>query len=160
MAPRAAKKKPVEKRIHWLVTEAKALAHHKSQFGILATWKEIQKVIYSPRILRPLPPFAKRIAKAFWDVEPVQVTHAIAHGDPAFFVAFQIRLTQIDCAMIDAGMTIADRAPVVRSHYLLEGFRQAAENNLVKNGGVWPPSTKASREASASAAEPPDEPPA
>lgn len=117
----------------------RALRHRRSQRGVEASWSKIQRVIYSPRILQGLPPFAERCARCFWDIGALDAIRAIRAGDVAFFVAFQIRLDQLDCAMVDLGRTIADRAPVTRSKYLLEGFRQAAEAQLIKKGGTWPP---------------------
>lgn len=119
------------------------LRHRRSRRGVIASWEKIRKTVYSPRILEGLPPFAESIGRTFFDVDPLRVIRSIKTGDVAFFVACQIRLDQLDCAMVDAGRTIADRAPLTRSKYLLEGFRQAAENQLVKRGGTWPPSTDA-----------------
>lgn len=95
--------------------------------------------IYSPETLGDLPPFAEKLAKTLWDVDCTNVIHAITIGDCAFFVAFQIRLEQIENAAIDAGRPYEDRASITHAKYVMEGFREAAEANLRRFGGVWPP---------------------
>ena len=115
------------------------LRHRQSRVGIQNVWRQMAKIIYSPRVLGDLPPFAAKIAKSFWDADPSTAVDAILDGDPAFFVAYQLRLDQLDCAIIAAGHGIASRAPVIRSKWILDGFKQAAVETLQKNGGVWPP---------------------
>ena len=115
------------------------IKHRISRNGILALWREkIAKRIYAPQTLGGLPPFAEVLAKTFWDVEDDAIIDAMMDGDPAFFVAFQIRLDQIDVALVEQGASIAQRAPVIRFKYILDGFRQAAAENLVRRGGKWP----------------------
>lgn len=128
---------------------ARPLRHRQSRKGVTAAWEKIARTVYSPRILQGLPAFATPLARSFWGVEALQVIQAIKNGDVAFFVAYQIRLDQLDCAMVAIGRTIADRAPLTRIKYLLEGFRQTAETQLVKKGGVWPPSAVAPEESPA-----------
>ena len=119
-----------------------AIRHIRSRDGLKSVWRKIASILYSPRILAGLPRFANQTAKTFWDTDPSEVVSAI-HGDPAFFVAFQLRLDQIDCAMIDAGRSLAERAPVIRSKWILDGFQQAAIEALLKKGGTWPPTVAA-----------------
>jgi len=122
------------------------LRHRASREGVVGLWKEMARVLYSPRVLSGLPPFAEVLAKTFWEVEVSDVIDAMMNGDPAFFVAFQIKLDQIDVALVDAGNSIAQRAPVVRCKYTVDGFRLAAVENLERFGGKWPPgSTDAER---------------
>lgn len=116
----------------------------------METWREIARVIYSPQTLHRLPPFATKIAGTFWDVDPHLVVRAAQHGDPAFFVAYQLRLDQLDCAAVALGRSLAERSPIIRAKWILDGFRQAAEEALIKNGGTWPPSAAPSTVEAAS----------
>jgi hypothetical protein len=116
-----------------------SIRHIRSRDGLRSTWRKIASVVYSPRILSGLPSFTDRIARTFWETDPSAVITAVS-GDPAFFVAFQLRLDQIDCAMVSAGRSLAERAPVIRSKWILDGFRQSAVDALLQQGGSWPPS--------------------
>jgi len=107
--------------------------------SFVTTWNKIRKVIYSTRILQDLPPFAEKLGRAIWDIEGARAAQAVRDGDVAFFLACQMRLDQMDCAMVNAGRTIADRAPLTRSKFIVDGFREAAETQLKKLGGAWPP---------------------
>lgn len=115
-----------------------AIRHSRSSDGLGRLWRKIARTVYSPRILSGLPRFARYIAKTFPDTDPAAVVSAV-RGDPAFFVAYQLRLDQLDLAMIDAGRTIADRAPLIRAKWILDGFRETSVNALIKRGGTWPP---------------------
>ena len=118
------------------------LRRAESGNALASVWRGIRDTIYSGESKVPykkLPPFAMRIGKMFWDEDEDDVMNAILLGDPAFFVAWLIRLDQIDVAMINAGFSIADRAPIIQCRYTLDGFREAAETRLKKFGGVWPP---------------------
>lgn len=86
-----------------------------------------------------MPKFVERLASTFFDADPLACASAITKGDPAWFVAFLIRLDQIDCALLGDGRGIAERTPVIRARYIIDGFRQAAEEQLLSMGGVWPP---------------------
>lgn len=116
-----------------------ALARAKSDFGLRGIWRDITKKIYSPRIIKGLPPFAERMAWMFWETDPDEAIRAIRQGDPAFFVSFLLRLDQIDCACVEAERTVAERAPIIRAKWIIDGFRQAAEQRLIAKGGKWPP---------------------
>lgn len=121
-----------------------ALARQHTEEALITLWRKIARTVYSPRVLRGLPPFATKIAKAFWDVDGSEAVRALQNGDPAFFVSFQLRLDQIDCASVALQRSLAERAPIIRSKWILDGFRQAAEEALVENGGTWPPSAPTS----------------
>jgi hypothetical protein len=123
------------------------LRHRQSRAGIENVWRKMTKTIYSPRVLGDLPPFASKVARAFWDADASKVVDAVLNGDPAFFIAFQLRLDQIDCALLAAGHGLASRAPVVRSKWILDGFKQAAIEELERNGGTWPPEPTAAEPA-------------
>lgn len=105
----------------------------------MALWRKIATTVFSPRTLKGLPEFAPDLARTFL-IDPDDVVRAIRVGDAAFFVSFAFRLDQIDCAMVALGRSLADRAPIVRSKYIVDGFRTAAEERLKRRGGVWPPS--------------------
>lgn len=118
----------------------KALSRVRSRDGLTSIWTHMAREIYSPDTLSNLPPFAEKLGKTLWDVDCTEVIHAITIGDCAFFVAFQIRLEQIENAAIAAGKSFADRAAITHAKYVMEGFREAAEHNLKRFGGEWPPS--------------------
>jgi hypothetical protein len=109
--------------------------------SLQATWRQVASTVYSPRILEGLPKYAEQIARTFWDVEVPQVTAAMRCGDVPFFIAALIRIDIIDAAMIDLGRTLADRAPLIRCRWIVDGFRQVAEESLRKAGGRWPPTS-------------------
>lgn len=119
-------------------TPPAALRGYASSGKLRALWRKIATTVFSPRILKGLPKYAADLAQTFF-IDPADAVQAIRNGDAAFFVAFSIRLDQIDCAMVAAGRTLGERAPVVRSKYLVDGFRLAAEEQLRKRGGQWPP---------------------
>lgn len=137
----------------------RALRHRQSINGLQGIWRKIQRTITSPRVLAALPPFVNGLAKTFWDLTPSDATTALARGDCAFFVAFQMRLDQIDCAMVNAGLGTGDRAPVTRAKWLVEGFRMAAEKNLRAKGGQWPPTVADAPGESSHPASPSESPP-
>lgn len=114
------------------------LRRHRSTDGLEKLWYKVQKAIMSPLVLDGLPPFAGRVALAFW-TESDYVIDAVKRGDPAFFAAFQMRLEQIDAAAVSTGRSLAERSPIIRCKWILDGFRQAAEEGLRVNGGTWPP---------------------
>lgn len=118
----------------------KALSRARSRDGLTSIWTNMAREVYSPDTLADLPRFAEKLGKTFWDVDCTEVIHAITIGDCAFFVAFQIRLEQIEAAAIEAGRPYADRATITHAKYVLEGFREAAESYLNRFGGSWPPS--------------------
>lgn len=118
------------------------LRRAESGNAIASVWRGIRDNIFSRNCKIPyakLPPFAERLGKMFWDATEDDVMNAILRGDPAWFVAWLIRLDQIDVAMVNAGCSVAERAAIINCRYTLDGFREAAEKRLVKFGGVWPP---------------------
>lgn len=124
---------------HWIENPPPALARLKTAEGIEGMWREIASKIYSPRVLNGLPTYLERIAFAFWQADPMSVPNAIRNGDVALFIALLIRLDQIDYEMVRAERTEGERAPVLYARHLIEGMRQAAEDQLRRRGGVWPP---------------------
>lgn len=123
----------------WIEDPPPALARLKTAEGVESMWREIAAKIYSPRVLGGLPSYLDRIAFAFWQADPMTIPNAIRNGDVATFIALLIRLDQIDYEMVRAGRTEGERAPVLYARHLIEGMRQAAEDQLRKRGGAWPP---------------------
>lgn len=121
-------------------TSVDPIRHRRSRDGVRGIWRRLQLSLYSPRVLGGLPNYATMVAEAFWETDAGQVLTAMQKGDVAFFIACLVRIDQIDRAAIDAGRTIADRAPLATARWLVEGFRMAAERRLREVGGVWPPS--------------------
>lgn len=124
-----------------LANGADPIRHLKSRNGLASAWTKLARDLYSPRVCKDMPPFVEKLAAAFWNVDPSTVVSAITNGDPAFFAAFQLRLDQIDCAMVRAHRGIAARAPVIRAKFVIDGFCRTAVDVLVENGGEWPPTT-------------------
>jgi hypothetical protein len=115
-----------------------ALKRWKTTQGFISMWRKTVSVIYSPRVLSGLPPFAEKAAKTFWEVDPGDAVRALRNGDVAFFIACLVRVDQIDTAMVRAGRTIADRSPLIRCRMMLDGFLQASVERLKELGGEWP----------------------
>lgn len=132
------KKKRKFKRIPAYKKMPGGISHRTTRRGILSLWRGIATRIYSPQVLGALPPFCQVLAKTFWEADDHAIIDAMMDGDPAFFIAYQIRLDQIHVALADANADISARAPVIRCKYTLDGFRQAASENLVRQGGKWP----------------------
>lgn len=86
-----------------------------------------------------LPRFAELYLRLLWDTNEFWAMRAIAIGDVSFFVAWLLKLDQIDLAMLDAGMTLADRSALIRFRASVDGYREVAEKRLKRLGGVWPP---------------------
>jgi hypothetical protein len=108
----------------------------------MSTWRQIQTSITTGQVLRGLPSFATYTTRALWDITPSVIIHAIRVGDVALFVSILVRLDQLDCAMVQAKRTIADRAPLTKAKFAVSGLLGAAGQNLVRLGGEWPlPST-------------------
>jgi len=115
------------------------IRHLKTREGLASAWTKLARDLYSPRVCKDMPPFVEKLAKTFWNVDPSAVVSAITNGDPAFFAAFQLRLDQIDCALVRESRGIAARAPVIRAKFVIDGFCKTAVGVLVENGGEWPP---------------------
>ena len=122
-----------------LKRSADPIRHIQTREGLAQAWTKLARDLYTPRVCKDMPPFVEKLAKAFWDADTSQVVSAITNGDPAFFVAFKLRLDQIDCALVAAGRGIAERSPVVRAKFVVDGFCTTAIDVLVENGGEWPP---------------------
>ena len=119
----------------------------KSRDGFIGLWRRMAQTIYSPRIMEGLPPHAEKVAKRFWMVDPGDVVTAANDGDVALFIAFLLRVDQIDAAMRKAGRSYAERSPLIRCRYIIDGFMQAAIERLREKGGEWPLSAPDSPEA-------------
>lgn len=117
---------------------AAAVRHLNTRKAMANAWRGIASDVYSPRVCKGMPPFVERLAETFWKVDSSDVVSAITNGDPAFFVAFLIRLDQIDQALLDEGRGIAERTPVIRSRFIIDGFLTTAIKMLKRKGGRWP----------------------
>lgn len=138
MSKRAAKPsvKPNRKRLR---EGAGSVAHINTRQAFVNAWRKLASELYSARVCKGMPPFVERLAKTFWDSDASLAVSAITSGDPAFFVAFKIRLDQIDCALVAHGRGIAERAPVIRAKYTVDGFLSTSVKVLEEMGGEWPP---------------------
>lgn len=117
---------------------ADAIRHLKTREALANAWQALARDVYSPRVCVGMPKFVERLAITFWKVDSSDVVSAITNGDPAFFVAFMIRLDQIDQALLKEGRGIAERTPVIRTRFVLDGFQRTAIKALERNGGSWP----------------------
>lgn len=142
---------------HDLPNAPRALRQYKTYMGLHGAWQKIQRTIATPHVLAGLPSFVDKLAEVFWSTSSDDAMKAVLRGDCAFFVAFQMRLDQIDCAMVEGALGVGDRAPVIRAKWIMEGFRLAAEDRLKKRGGRWPPTVEPPAESSRP--ESPSEPP-
>lgn len=106
--------------------------------GFAGLWRRTARVVYSPRVMEGLPGFTEKIASSFWEVDADDAVKAINHGDVAFFVAFLIRVDQIDSEMAKLGRSYVERSPLIRCRYIIDGFMQAAIERLREEGGSWP----------------------
>lgn len=117
---------------------ADSIRHLKTRKALARAWQKVAADVYSPRVVKGMPSFVARLAETFWQVDSSKAVSAITNGDPAFFVAFMIRLDQIDQALINAGRGLAARTPVIRARFILDGFQRTAVKKLKRDGGQWP----------------------
>lgn len=140
MTRKAAERRPRNRPyVRRLKNTARPVRHLRARTGLQTAWRNLATDLYSPRVCKGMPPFVQELAETFWKADPAAVVASIIHGDPAFFVAFQLRLDQIDCAMVEAGRGLAARTPVIRAKYIVDGFLQTAVQVLEEKGGTWPP---------------------
>ena len=119
------------------------IAHVSTIEGVRSVWLEIRTLVTSTEVTRDLPKFVNGFVETMLDHDEHRAIEAIRRGDVAFFVALQMRLDQLDCALVAAGRTLGQRAPVVRAKYMLSGFVDVAIENLRRLGGNWPPEPQA-----------------
>lgn len=115
------------------------ISHVSTIEGFMSAWDEMRFLATDKRVLRGLRPFALRLSEAFFDDTADRAVEALRRGDCAFFVAVQIRLDQLHCAVLARGGTLADCAPVIRAKFMATGFLDAAIESLRRKGGRWPP---------------------
>jgi hypothetical protein len=131
------------------------LRHRQTREGLAEVWRRMAADVHSARVCQGMPRFVAALAETFWAVDPLQCPSAITSGDPAFFVAYLLRLDQIDCALLSEGRTLIERMPVIRARYVVQGFLDAAAESLRSRGGAWPPQDPT---VAAAAPSPPVEP--
>jgi hypothetical protein len=116
------------------------IAHASSIEGAKSAWGEIRDLVVRTGVTKDLPKFVVDLVQMFFDEDSNRAIRAMRRGDCAFFLAWQIRVDQIDHAIVNRGGTVHDRTPIIRAKYMLQGFLDAAKENLVARGGAWPPS--------------------
>jgi|GEM_PF-7135116 len=110
--------------------------------AMLLAWKTSKEALYlGGRVpWGKLPKFVEGYLRLLFDTHEYWALRALLVGDVSFFVSWLFKIDQIDLAMIEAGMGLADRAPLIRFRAALDGHREVAEKRLHKLGGTWPPS--------------------
>lgn len=112
-----------------------------SSSAFLLAWKRGKEVLYIEGGVPwgRLPKFVEGYLRLLWDTSEYWAMRAVVVGDVPFFIGWLFRLDQIDNAMLDAGMTLADRSALIRFRASVDGYREVAEKRLKRLGGVWPP---------------------
>ncbi len=107
----------------------------------MLAWKRAREQLYIEGSVPwgKLPKFVEGYLRLLWDTSEYWAMRAVAIGDVSFFVGWLFKLDQIDLAMLDAGMTLADRSALIRFRAAVDGYREVAERRLKRLGGVWPP---------------------
>lgn len=115
--------------------------------SFLLAWKTSKEQLYIEGRVPwgRLPKFVEQYLRLLWDTNEYWALRSMVIGDVSFFIAWLFKIDQIDNAMIDAGMGLADRAPLIRFRAALDGYREVAEKRLKKLGGRWPPSLSSGR---------------
>lgn len=112
----------------------------KTADGVRALWRGCRQRMYSEQtFLRRLPRWTATFSFSFYETDEEAVLTALKRGDVAFFVMFQLRIDQIDCEAVRAGLTLADRQPIIQTRAVLDGLRRVAETRLEAMGGAFPP---------------------
>lgn len=128
-----------------ITTHGRAIAYDKlpKQLGraqsieaLYSAWRNMQKSVCSPAVLRGMPRAIEYVASKLYDIEPHMAAEAIRQGDSALFIATLVRLAQIDAALVAAGRSLADRSSVIYAKHLVEGFRTVADEAFVELGGT------------------------
>ena len=114
----------------------KQLGRAGSIDALYTAWRNVQKSVCSAAVLRGMPRAIEYLATKIYDTEPHAVAEAIRQGDSALFIATLIRLAQIDTALVAAGRSVADRAPVIHAKHVVEGFKTVADEAFVELGGT------------------------
>lgn len=114
----------------------KQLGRARSVEALYSTWRNMQKSVCSPSVLRGMPRAIEYAASRIYDTEPHMVAEAIRQGDSALFIAMLVRLAQIDAALVAAGRSVADRSPVIYAKHIVEGFKTVADEAFVELGGT------------------------
>ena len=136
----AAKKRPAPRPHLALFRKLpSAIGQASSVEGAKSTWSEIRVLVTDARVTRDLPRFVEHIVKTLYDDGADRAISAVRRGDCAFFLAWQVRLDQIDHAIVKRGGTLPDRAPIIRAKFMVQGFLDAAKESLEARGGAWPP---------------------
>lgn len=110
----------------------------------MLAWKGMREALYIEQKVpyRKLPAFVQKYLRLLFDTSEATALRALISGDVAFFIAWLMRLDQIDVAMMNAAYDLADRAALIRFRAAVDGYRETAEKRLKKLGGSWPPTPK------------------
>jgi len=110
-----------------------------SEHAVTSLWEEIASSICGPAVCSHAPgKFIFKLAEVFKAENPLYVVRAIQRGDPAYFVAFQVRLDQMHLALAEHGADAFAVSAITRARYVIAGFQDAAAVRLRKLGGTWP----------------------
>lgn len=106
----------------------------------MLAWKGMREALFIEQKVpyRKLPSFVQKYLRLLFDTSEATALRALISGDVPFFVAWLMRLDQIDVAMIDASYDLADRSALIRFRAAVDGYREVAEKRLKKLGGRWP----------------------
>jgi hypothetical protein len=109
--------------------------------ALLMAWKASKEGLYLEGKVPwgRLPKFVEGYLRLLWDTNEYWALRAILVGDVSFFISWLFKLDQIDLAMIEAGLGLADRAALIRFRAAVDGYREVAEKRLKRLGGTWPP---------------------
>lgn len=112
----------------------------KTADGVRVLWRSCRQRMYSGQsFLRLLPRWTVPLAFSFYETDEEAVLTALKRGDVAFFLMFQLRIDQIDCEAVRAGLALAERQPIIQTRAVLDGLRRVAETRLEALGGSFPP---------------------
>jgi hypothetical protein len=114
----------------------KQLGRARCTKALYSAWRDMQKSVCSPALLKGMPRAIEYTAARIYDVEPHMVADAVRQGDSALFIAMLVRLSLIDTALVAAGRSIAERSPVIYAKHLVEGFKKVADDAFVELGGT------------------------
>lgn len=118
-----------------------ALKRAKSAHGFLSAWRKLRNAVWVARgIPYPkLPEFAVLWGKLLYNTHERQAYAAIVAGDVMFFEGWAGRLSMIDLAASEAGLSVADRGTILYAYAVLKGYSDTAAERLKALGGKWPP---------------------
>lgn len=103
-------------------------------------WADIRKEVlvnFGPNTDPKIPHFVRRFAKQLHNDGNALHT-ALMNGDLAWFVAWSMRLDQIEHALNAIDYDEQRRLPLTRARWLLQRLSVLANHRLKELGGSWP----------------------